>query len=393
MKRIKLSNGITIAAGTGLLFFSVFLWTTFINVKSRDSIIEVKTLAIKSPIAGVISNLDVVAGDIVNNKQSLFEVNNNIIPKPRVGDLEIELSRLQSELASAENKKVRDTILVNESRVDQNNQFTLQVQRQTEELNTLKRSKTQAIQEAEFAKREYLRKKALYDQGAYAFDLVDRAETTMKKANEEIRLIQNRIQAQEKVLQAAQRNLTLIATRGGADPEARLRDSLIASLETEDNIALYKFKIKELNRQIETAKKEYIQSTFAKLLSPVNGVVWKVDLQSGSGVKEQENVLYLLDCNRRWVNAYVREGDLKRIHIGQRAEIKLFGSEQTLSGRVSLVRSGVGRTSEGSDFLPLLPINIYRESQVKISIDPTQNLKDEAGKMCYSGHTGKVTFL
>jgi multidrug resistance efflux pump len=110
-------------------------------------------------------------------------------------------------------------------------------------------------------------------------------------------------------------------------------------------------------------------------------------------VKEQENVLYLLDCNRRWVNAYVREGDLKRIHIGQRAEIKLFGSEQTLSGRVSLVRSGVGRTSEGSDFLPLLPINIYRESQVKISIDPTQNLKDEAGKMCYSGHTGKVTFL
>jgi multidrug resistance efflux pump len=393
MKRIKLSNGITIAAGTGLLFFSVFLWTTFINVKSRDSIIEVKTLAIKSPIAGVISNLDVVAGDVVNNKQSLFEVNNNIIPKPRVGDLEIELSRLQSELASAENKKVRDTILVNESRVDQNNQFTLQVQRQTEELNTLKRSKTQAIQEAEFAKREYLRKKALYDQGAYAFDLVDRAETTMKKANEEIRLIQNRIQAQEKVLQAAQRNLTLIATRGGADPEARLRDSLIASLETEDNIALYKFKIKELNRQIETAKKEYIQSTFAKLLSPVNGVVWKVDLQSGSGVKEQENVLYLLDCNRRWVNAYVREGDLKRIHIGQRAEIKLFGSEQTLSGRVSLVRSGVGRTSEGSDFLPLLPINIYRESQVKISIDPTQNLKDEAGKMCYSGHTGKVTFL
>jgi multidrug resistance efflux pump len=345
MKRIKLSNGITIAAGTGLLFFSVFLWTTFINVKSRDSIIEVKTLAIKSPIAGVISNLDVVAGDIVNNKQSLFEVNNNIIPKPRVGDLEIELSRLQSELASAENKKVRDTILVNESRVDQNNQFTLQVQRQTEELNTLKRSKTQAIQEAEFAKREYLRKKALYDQGAYAFDLVDRAETTMKKANEEIRLIQNRIQAQEKVLQAAQRNLTLIATRGGADPEARLRDSLIASLETEDNIALYKFKIKELNRQIETAKKEYIQSTFAKLLSPVNGVVWKVDLQSGSGVKEQENVLYLLDCNRRWVNAYVREGDLKRIHIGQRAEIKLFGSEQTLSVRVSLVRSGVVRTS------------------------------------------------
>ena len=393
MKQFRLLNGITIAAGTGLLLFSAFLWTTFVNVKSRDSIIEVKTLEIKSPIAGVISNLNVVAGDVVNNKQSLFEVNNNIIPKPRVGDLEIELSRLKSELALAENKKIRGNILVNESRVDQNNQFTLQVQRQTEELNTLKRSKTQAIQEAEFAKREYLRKKTLYDEGAYAFDLVDRAETTMKKANEEIRLIQNRIQAQEKVLQAAQRNLTLIATRGGADPEARLRDSLITSLETEDNIVLYEFKIKELNRQIETAKKEYIQSTFAKLLSPVNGVVWKVDLQSGSGVKEQENVLYLLDCNKRWVNAYVREGDLKRIHIGQKTEIKLFGSDKTLSGRVSLIRSGVGRTSEGSDFLPLLPINIYRESQVQINIDPTQNLQSEAGKMCYAGHTGKVTFL
>ncbi|ATW62841.1 multidrug resistance efflux pump membrane protein [Synechococcus phage S-CBWM1] len=393
MKKTNLPTAATVAGGIGLLGLSLFLWSSFLHVRSRDSVVEVKTLSIKSPIAGVITDLNLVAGDTVKDGEPLFEVRNPVIPKPRVSDLKIQLSTLESELQVLLQGDKRNSLLLTEATVDQRNQIRLQVRKQTEELLSLEKAKVQAIQEAAFAKREYQRKKVLYEQGAYAFDLVDRAETTMRKANQEVSAAQNRIQAQKQVLEAAKKNLTLIATRGGSDPEARLRDITTQSLKTEEEISSHRNMISYLKTQIASAQQEYFRSAMATPTSPINGVVWKVDLQSGSGVKEQENVLHLLDCNTRWVNSYVKEGDLKRIRIGQEAEVELFGSREKLSGKVSLIRSGIGRTTDGRDFLKLLPINIYRESQVRVDIHPTTDIREESKNMCYAGYTGKVTFL
>ncbi len=392
LKRLDAANVLTLGAALGLLVVSAALWMQFTRVRAREAIVEVRTLTLQSPIEGLITTLEVQAGSGVRKGQSLFQVTNNRVPKPRVGDLQIELSAAQAKLRMIQLQEERAARVLGDADKDFARQSKLQISRQREELNALLRKRLQAEQEASFAERNYARRNQLYTQGAIAFDEVDRAATSLAQAREEVRLSGNRIKAQQQVLEAAQRNLTLIATRGGADPETFLRESRIDLEVVQEEKQAQQFRIQELQNQLNQAKKEYDILRFANITSPIDAVVWTIDHNAGSSVKEQETVLKLLDCSKRWVNTYVREGDIKNLSIGQDAVIDLYGSKEKIRGKISLIRSGIGRSSSGSDIIPLLPINMYRESQVRIALEADSNLSKDPGHLCYSGYTGKVSF-
>jgi multidrug resistance efflux pump len=393
LRSLDAPNVLTLAAAVGLLVISASLWFQFTRVRAREAIVEVRTLTLKSPIEGLISSLDVQAGGKVKQGATLFQVTNTRVPKPRVGDLQIELSAAQTRLRTIQQQLDRAGRVLDVANRDFTQQSALQISRQREELSALIRKREQALQESSFAERNYARRNHLYIQGAIAFDEVDRAATTLAQARQEVSLSENRINAQQRVLDAAQKNLTLIATRGGADPETFRRDSQIELEEVEDEKKAQILRIEELQKQLAQANKEYEIKRFADVVSPIDGVVWTIDHHAGSSIKEQETVLSLLDCSDRWINTYVREGDIKNLYIGQRAEIVLYGSENKLKGRISLIRSGIGRSSSGSDIIPLLPINMYRETQVKVSIEEGNELSQDPNYLCFSGYTGKVTFL
>jgi multidrug resistance efflux pump len=392
IKLLNASNVLTLCASIFLLAVSGSLWLQFSRVRAREAIVEVRTLTLKSPIEGLITTLDIEAGETVQKGQSLFQVTNSRVPQPRVGDIQIELSAAQARLRIVQLQEARAIRVLGDADKDFNRQTSLQISRQKEELNVLTRKREQAVQEASFAERNYSRRKQLYSQGAIAFDEVDRAATSLAQAREEVRVNDNRIKAQKRVLEAAEENLTLIATRGGADPETFRRDSRIELEIARDEKQAQQFRIQELQNQLNQAKREYEIKRFANITSPIDGVVWTIEHHAGSSIKEQETVLSLLDCRERWINTYVREGDIKNIYIGQKAEITLYGSMHKLKGKVSLIRSGIGRSSSGSDIIPLLPINIYRESQVRIALESESTFSQDPGHLCFSGYTGKVIF-
>jgi len=393
LRQLGAPNLLTLAAAIALLVVSGALLLQFTRVRAREAIIEVRTLTLKSPIEGEITTLELEAGESVQKGQSLFEVTNRRVEKPRVGDLQIELSAAQAKLRTIQLQEERSSRILAEADQDFHRQSSLQIARQREELNVAIQKRRQAEQEASFAERNYARRNHLYSQGAIAFDEVDRAATSLAQARQEVRLSENRIKAQQRILDAAEKNLTLIATRGGADPETFLRDSRIELETIGEEKQAQESRIKEIQNQLNLSLKEYETKRFARVASPNNGVVWTIDHYAGSSIKEQETVLSLLDCRERWVNTYVREGDINKISIGQKAEITLYGSKQKLRGKVSLIRSGIGRSSTGSDIIPLLPINMYREAQVKVSIDNDSKLSQDPSHLCYSGYTGKVAFL
>ena len=393
LKQLGAPSLVTLGAAIALLLMSAALLLQFSRVRAREAIIEVRTLTLTSPIEGEITALDLEAGESVQKGQSLFEITNSRVAKPRVGDLQIELSAAQAKLRTIQLQEERSGRVLAEADQDFNRQSSLQISRQREELNIAIQKRRQAEQEAAFAARNYARRNHLYTQGAIAFDEVDRAATTLAQARQEVRLSENRIKAQQRILEAAEKNLTLIATRGGADPETFRRDSKIDLETISEEKKVQEFRIKEIQKQLDQSLKEYEIKRFANVKSPINGVVWTIDHYAGSSIKERETVLSLLDCSERWVNTYVREGDIKNISIGQKAEITLYGSKQKLKGKVSLIRSGIGRSSTGSDIIPLLPINMYRESQVKVSIKDDSKLSQDPSHLCYSGYTGKVAFL
>jgi hypothetical protein len=57
---------------------------------------------------------------------------------------------------------------------------------------------------------------------------------------------------------------------------------------------------------------------------------------------------------------------------------------------VDLIRSGVGRLSPRDDEPRQLPINLARESQVRVRID--SDVPAPARKLCFVGYSARVIF-
>jgi len=369
-KSFTTPNVVSLCGAVCLLAASAALWMQFSRVRAREAIVEVQTLTLKSPIQGYITHLDVQAGEGIQKGQSLFHITNNRVPKQRIGDLQIALSVAEAKLQMIQLQEERTKRILAIANTDFARQSRLQISRQQEELASLIRKRQQAVQEASFAERNHARMHHLYKQGAIAFDEVDRTGTTLAQVRDEVRLRENSIKAQKIVIEAVKNNLTLTAPRGGSDPEIFDRESAnrlaILQEEKQDQSS----RIQAVQKQLRQAEKEYETNRFANVPSPISGVVSTVDNNAGSSIRENEQVLSILDCSKRWINTYVREAEIKYLSIGQKAEISLYGSNRKLRGKVSLIRSGIGRSSTGSDITLLLPINMYREAQVRVSIVP-----------------------
>lgn len=376
---------------TIFLVAAVLLLLRAVSTRSRDAVIEARQIAVTSPIDGVLTTLAVRSADRVVRGQRLLVVSN-----PRASRLRLDEIRTQLRLAMAERVELqrlqqRLQITALNSSLERSRQVRLQVARQTYELKSLDAREQQALHELAFAGRHHERYRVLYDQGVISADVVDRAQTSWYQARAQLEAAKDLRHAQLTMLEAARLGLTLTATRGGDDPEIKARADQLQLWKVQDQILTKQVLIGALQRQLTAAENQRHLEGGELIRSPVDGVVWNTLLSDGASVTRKAKILTLLDCQDRWINAYVKEARLKRIHIGQKAIVSLVGTSKRLNGRVVYMRSGIGRTAEGTDQAPLLPINLYREAQVKVALDPDPQLN--LRQFCLVGYTGEVRFL
>jgi multidrug resistance efflux pump len=389
--RSRWANRLVVTAASVLLAASGLLLLRAFATRSRDAVIEARQIAVTSPIDGVLTRLGVRSGDRVARGERLLVVSNPRASRQRLAGIRSQLQLSNAELQELKRRESRLRAIATLSGLDSSRQFQLQLARQSQDLNTLLAREKKASQELAFAHRHHERYSALFAQGVVAADVADRTRTSWKQAQTGLDAARHELGAQRAVLEAARLSLTLTATRGGDDPEIKARADQLQLGNVEDQIRTKQALISGLQRQQQEAEKQLGLDAAEVIRSPLDGVVWNTQLSEGAGVTRTAPILTLLDCKDRWINAYVKEANLNRIHIGQKASVSLVGTNQLLQGRVVYVRSGIGRTKEGSDQAPLLPINLYREAQVKVALDPDPQL--DASRFCLVGYTGEVRFL
>lgn len=389
--RSRWASRLVVTVASLLLAAAGLLLLRACSTRSRDAVIEARQIAVTSPIDGVLTRLDVRSADRVARGQRLLVVSNPRASRQRLAGIRSQLHLTQAELLELRRREARLRAIAADSGLDSRSQVQLQLERQTQELNTLLAREKKAVQELAFAGRHHERYQTLFAQGAVAADVVDRTRTSREQAQAELEAARHALRAQRAVLEAARLSLTLTATRGGDDPEIKARADQLQLGNVQDQIRTKQVLIDGLQRQLQEAEKQWGLDAAEVIRSPVDGVVWNTQLSEGASVTRTATVLSLLDCQDRWINAYVKETNLIRIRIGQKASVSLVGTRQVLQGRVVYVRSGIGRTKEGTDQAPLLPINLYREAQVKVALDPDP--QQDASRFCLVGHTGEVRFL
>lgn len=92
------------------------------------------------------------------------------------------------------------------------------------------------------------------------------------------------------------------------------------------------------NAALEVAQLNLERST---VLAPVNGIVTNFALLPGRYVNAGASVFALIDSDTYRVEGYFEETKLRRIHIGEEANVKLIGDPRVLSGHVDSIAYGI----------------------------------------------------
>ena len=127
----------------------------------------------------------------------------------------------------------------------------------------------------------------------------------------------------------------------------------------------------------ETEKKQlaYLerQKTEAVVRAPAAGVVESMDLRPGDLVGANQPVAKMLEPSQIWVRVYVPEPELGRVHVGQKAAVRVdtFPARE-FAGRVVEIRTQSEYTPRNVQTLDQRMDQVFG---VKIALDPAPELK------------------
>jgi membrane fusion protein (multidrug efflux system) len=113
---------------------------------------------------------------------------------------------------------------------------------------------------------------------------------------------------------------------------------------------------------------------YTKIIAPADGTVTK-SVEVGMNVQPGQQLLTVAALDDVWVTANFKETQLKRMHPGQRAEIKVDATGRTYKGKVDSIAGSSGAR------LSLLPpenatgnyVKVVQRIPVKIVLDPNEN--------------------
>jgi len=112
--------------------------------------------------------------------------------------------------------------------------------------------------------------------------------------------------------------------------------------------------------------------SYTSIVAPVDGVVTKKTAEVGQIVQPGQGMMVLVPLNDVWVTANFKETQLRDVHAGQKAEVKVDLTDKTYPGHVDSVAGATGSR------LSLLPpenatgnyVKVVQRIPVKILLDP-----------------------
>ena len=314
-----------------------------IYVYEYDARIAGDMVTVSSRVAGWVTALPVTEGQRSNSDQMLVKID----------DRESKLLGKQLEAQRDAIKAQRDRLVTQRSLVDV--QTKSRVNTQLAAVNAAAATVDALKPQLENARSNFAREKELFKKKVISRRQFDQTRTTMQQVDGEYR-------TSVAELEEARNRLR----------EARADQQQLAVLDSEIEILVHEEN--ELYAQIDRQRLDRADRTIG---SPVNGVVDRVFVEEGEYVTPGQRLLLVHDPKRVWIDANVKETDIRKVKIGQVADVTVDAfPDKKFSGKV--IANGNAATSE----FALLPTpnpsgnftKITQRLRVRVAIDQEQNL-------------------
>jgi multidrug resistance efflux pump len=399
--RSPLANVVVVVASLGLLAWSVGLFKTrAAAIISVDAVINTNLIDLKSPEEGILEVVNAETGKPVTAQATMFQIRNAKVSDLPTQTLTSRLNQAKAELAKALASGQQQSQLAMLVANDSANQTVLESSETNTEIQQIRADIEGAKSRHRLASDNYKRLSQLQAAGAIPAIQVDVARSEMEQRASDITSLEAKIDTLQVNQAAINQGLSLSRTRSNYDPAIRLQEIELKKAQINQEIKGLEQQILDTNAEIVQAKRDSQMRQEGQVQAPISGIVWSLQAKSGQYVQRGERLGVLADCHQRWVDAIVDDNRLNGLQVGTPAKFQLQGmaADATLTGKVQMIRSGLGRLNAGDDVMTPVERNLPHQTQVRVALDdhlaqPTSmTAADPAGNLCHIGYTGRVTF-
>lgn len=266
-------------------------------------------------IPGKLKQVLVEEGDEVLKGQTIAILENS--------ELEANITNAKAQIATLRSKQETATARLAQARADRER---IANGARQEERREAKAGYEQSLPNIENARREYERRKKLYESGDVSREEMERARTTLENAEKQ----STTLKAKFNTVNAVARTDDL----SKADAAIRLAETEIREFDAQ---------IREAETRVRTAEAS-LSKTVIK--SPIIGVVLRKRLKDGESVspESQNGIVTIADTSALRVRVDLDETDVAKVKVGQAAYVKADAyGEQRFTARVVKIGQILGR--------------------------------------------------
>jgi membrane fusion protein, multidrug efflux system len=347
----------------------VFLWRYLDSYESTDDAqADVHLYPVSARIPGYVVKVNVGDNEWVEQGKVLVEID------PR--DYQVALSQAQANLASAEatarslnitvpitTVNTTSQIQATASDIDNANAGVIAAERQLTAAHAqLEEAQANDVR----AQDDLARYKLLVDKREVAPQVYDQALSSAKSSTAAVAAATANESAAQQFVQQARSHLT--------QARANYQYAQTGPQQVSATQARVQAAIADVQQRRALLEQAQLNLQYTKIVAPIAGEVNKT-VVVGLNVQPGQQLLTVVPLDEVWVTANFKETQLKRMRVGQNADIHVDSTGQTLRGHVDSVSGATGPV------FSLLPpqnatgnyVKIVQRVPVKILLEPGEN--------------------
>jgi membrane fusion protein (multidrug efflux system) len=372
--RSKRRRNLLILAGVLLLLVAAFfLWRYFSSYESTDDAqVDVHLYPVSARISGYVIRVNVDDNQWVEKGTLLVEID----PK----DYEVAVAQAQANLANAEATAQSLNITVPITSVSTSSQLTStasDIENATAGVAAAEKQLVAAhaqFEQAEAAdvraQDDLRRYKLLVDKREVAEQVYDQALATARASTASVAAAQANESAAQQGVQQAQARLV--------QAQASHQSAQTGPQQVSSTRARVRAAIADVEEKRALLEQAQLNLQYTKITAPVSGQVNKT-VVVGLNVQPGQQLLTIVPLDEVWITANFKETQLKHMRLGQKAEIRVDSTGQTVHGHVDSIAGATG------PLFSLLPpenatgnyVKIVQRIPVKIVLEPGENKNRE----------------